>query len=369
MRWIGERLRDAVAAKGLTQEAISSAAGVSRQTFAEWIKGQTPRGNHLLSLCRILDADPASFFENDAAAVVPAHRTRRTAKRTSERDTLAADLATEYLPLFDGVPVPPLLMACRVACKPAAGALADEVRSIAGVSDSSQPLDYEHVFRLLDRLRVCAVFRRFPDDLKDYAFYTRLGDHRTVFVNSQTNVLDLIYPLLHEAVHAVRDVGTMAPVEYSNSDEAFCEQVASLAQFPAGYLDRVHSQVKGRIPAIQVNTLKAIATEKHHVIYGLVKAIGEHGGRLDLNIRAIHGADANLRKRFPTVETCLLASTAEEYVSNLQGLSPYFVRVLRSKAENITLRTLSSLLDLSSVQDAKEIRHTLREPDAHACAM
>jgi hypothetical protein len=158
-------------------------------------------------------------------------------------------------------------------------------------------------------------------------------------------------------------------VEYADADEVLCETVASLVQFPTGYLERVRDQIRGRTAAIQVNTLKAIASENHHVVYGLVKAMERHGIRLDLDSRAIHGSDGNLRKMFPTVESHLQAKTAEDFLSNIEALSPYFMRVLRSKAGNVTLRTLSNLLDLGSVQDAKEIRGLLRETDPHARAV
>ena len=62
-------------------------------------------------------------------------------------------------------------------------------------------MDYGDAFHLLDQLGITTIFRFFPERVKDYAFYTRIHDHRVVFVNNSTNVLDLIFPVLHEAVN------------------------------------------------------------------------------------------------------------------------------------------------------------------------
>lgn len=367
MRWRGEVLKRVVTQKNLTQEAFSAKVGVTRQTFIEWTKGQVPKGNHLLALCRVLAVAPASLFTEDVPLMVPAHRTRRKAKRTAERDVLAAQLAAEYVPLFDGVPAPALLPSCPPGQDEDASAVAGELRRIAGMGDPGRPMDHEHACRLLDRLGVCLIVRTFPAELKDYAFYTRVGVHRCVFVNGQTNVLDLIYPLLHEAAHAIRDTEETPPAEYSQEEEDFCEAVANAAQFPCDYIEQARQLLRGKSAAIQVNTLKTLATQNHHAAYGLYKALTAGSSpTLALAPAGIHGADGNLRKISPAVRENLHAATAEAYIVRLSDLSPYLVRVLRAKAGSITLRTLVHLLDLDSVLDARQVRDLLREPAANA---
>lgn len=93
--------------------------------------------------------------------------------------------------------------------------MAVELRQLTTPESPKRPLDYQHVFRLMDRLGICVVFRSFPEGLKDYAFYVRISTHRVICVNKRTNVLDLIHPLLHEVVHAVRDSGPLPRAEYT----------------------------------------------------------------------------------------------------------------------------------------------------------
>jgi hypothetical protein len=57
----------------------------------------------------------------------------------------------------------------------------------------------------MKKLGIKVIFRYFPETIKAYAFYTQICGHRVTFVNNHTNTLDLIFPFIHEAVHAIRD--------------------------------------------------------------------------------------------------------------------------------------------------------------------
>lgn len=370
MKWLGDKLKNLLAERGLTQEAFSEMVGVSRQTYSEWVKGQVPKGSHLLKLCRVLKIEPDFLFQDDTPLLVPAHRTRGVAKRTPARDRLAAGLAREYAPLLDGVPAPALQMVCPHDGVQAVEALAKELRRLAAPELSSRPLDYEHVFQLLGKLGICVVFRAFPEGLKDYAFYVRISMHRVIVVNRTTNVLDLIYPILHEVVHAVRDVGMEPRTEYTEEEESFCDAVASATQFPPEYVAQVWAMLKGKSAAIQVNTLKTLARDNLHAVFGIVKALQRAGDEVKIANRGIHGADANLRKCFPSISDCLEGDIPADFLHNMEECSPFLVKVLRERVESLTLRTLQILLDLPSIQDARQIREELMlEQSAHACPL
>ena len=90
MKWLGDKLKNLLVERGLTQEAFSEMVGVSRQTYSEWVKGQVPKGSHLIKLCRVLDIEPDSLFIEVAPLIVPSHRTRRTAKRPPDRVRIAS---------------------------------------------------------------------------------------------------------------------------------------------------------------------------------------------------------------------------------------------------------------------------------------
>jgi len=92
-----------------------------------------------------------------------------------------------------------------------------------------------------------------------------------VFVNNNTNILDLIFPLLHETIHAIRDeeLNTMDdPVE-----ENFCDLVAGYIQFPGEYVSMVAKTIINRRIGIQINLLKEFAEKNSHSLFGIVQQL------------------------------------------------------------------------------------------------
>lgn len=81
--------------------------------------------------------------------------------------------------------------------------------------------------------------------------------HRIVFVNNSTNIIDLIFPVLHEAVHAIRD-----EIQINNgfdaAEEAFCDKVANYIQFPDGYVRMVYDVINNQIDNITNRKLREI---------------------------------------------------------------------------------------------------------------
>ncbi len=133
--------------------------------------------------------------------------------------------------------------------------------------------------------------------VKAYAFYTKINDHRVVFVNNATNVLDLIFPLLHEAVHAIRDELSIND-GYDEAEEKFCDMVANHVQFPDEYVKMVYEMIKDLDIPIQINKLKTFVANYSHALYGVMKRIQSINPNFDLKIG---GADTNLKKKFPTI--------------------------------------------------------------------
>jgi len=302
--------------------------------------------------------------------VVPRFRRRRNAKETEAVHTAALTLAAEYTALLEPRDMPVLQRVVRRADDEAASQLAAQMRGLAGLGDSRSPADYTHAFRLMEALGLCVVFRSFPAALKDYAFYTVVNGQRVVFVNADTNLLDVIFPMLHEAVHAVWDPEDAKPRSAKEEDD-FCDKVAGLVQYPDGYVDDVFAAIKGRPASVQVQTLKDFAARNHHVVYGVVRRIEVRHGKLRLEARGIHGADGNLRNQFPaSLSDALMSDGPGGYVDALRRLSPIWFRVVLHHLEGITLRKLADVLGLESVLDAKEVREELarvREGQVDAC--
>jgi transcriptional regulator with XRE-family HTH domain len=361
MKWSGANLKNLCEQQGIAISALAKHLEVSRRTVYDWIGGQVPKGNHLLALCRFLSIDPEVLFgKTTSPALVPTHRTRKRALVNQDRQELATELAEEYAVVCEGLRLPVIQPVVRVADNNAAEALAISFREIAGLSDT-MPMTYNQVFRLLEKLGICVVFRTFPMELKDYAFYTRIWGHRVVFVNLLNNVLDTIFPIIHEAVHAVRDEKNPSDSGYDENEELFCDCVANLTQFPPDYINQVYSGMKKLATAAKVNWLKSMAAMHRHAIYGLVKSMERSCGTVGLSPSAVHGADSNLHKDFPLLRDVLCEGieTPSDYAEHLQRLSPLFFDALCMNGPSLSVRKLAELLELPSVIDAQELRDFL----------
>jgi hypothetical protein len=217
-------------------------------------------------------------------------------------------------------------------------------------------MSYDNAFHLLDQLGITTIFRIFPERVKDYAFYTRIHDHRVVFVNNSTNVLDLIFPVLHEAVHAIRDEAYTNNY-YDIEEEEFCDNVANYVQFPDEYVKFVFETIKGLPTGHKINKLKVFGHKYSHSLFGIFKRLKTIDPTLNINIG---GAGTNLKKEFRTIGDILFEDDdPKSYVKLLTALTPRFINILKEQNENISYRKLGQLLGLESALDAKEIKKIL----------
>jgi hypothetical protein len=279
-------------------------------------------------------------------------------KITEATQQTAIALAKEYLGIFKNSKGPEVIPVVRTQDgkgRNDARQVAEKLRSRSGIP-VDRPFDYKNTFRLAEALGIHVIFRDFPDSIKSYAFYVTIDGRRVVFVNRSTNVIDLIFPLLHELVHAVRDE-IRREGEYDEEEEAFCDSVASFVQFPPSYVELVYGTIKLLSKAQQVNTLKSFAVNYHHSLYGIVKAIKAVEPSFELQVG---GADSNLRKQFPTIGQEMSAeSDVRNFLQILRFLSGNFLNIVTSQVESISNRKLAEILNVESELDAEEIRAEL----------
>ena len=352
MAWDGGKLRNIAKEKGVSLSRLSEILNVSRQTVNDWIKGQVPKGSHLIELSRVLDVTPSFFFPDEIPAIitVPLHRKRGVAKITKTMKQDATQIAKQYEKFFKWGREPGLVPVLRIEKrdKKSALALSEKLRELSGIGDN-KPMDYEHTFRLLFSLEIVTIFRYFPKALKGYAFYCKIHKHRVVFINNETNLLDLIFPLLHETIHAIRDEEGNALGD--PEEEKFCDMVANHVQFPEPYISHVYSTIRGMSKPRQINLLKKYSAENSHSMFGVFEQLKELDPSLDLEIG---GANTNLKKKFPSIGDILFRENdARSYVQNLQMLSPHFVDMVASQIDNVTTRKTGDWLGLESRLDAE----------------
>ncbi|MFH2067390.1 MAG: XRE family transcriptional regulator [Pseudomonadota bacterium] len=359
MDWLGEKIKDLIKENNISIVKLAEKIGVSRQTVNDWINGQVPKGSHLINLCKLFNINPDYFFEDgfNDSITVPVHRTRRAAKVTAKMQKDAVSLAREYDLLFRNdtdVGILPVMRG-HGRDEKTTQKVANALRTRAGISNEMPP-DYGHAFALMENLGIKIIFRNFPQKIKAYAFYTKIHNHRIVFVNNATNILDLIFPLLHESVHAVRDEYRVND-GFDEEEELFCDNVSNHIQFPDEYVRMVYTVIKDLKPAIQINKLKSFGEQYSHALFGLVKRIQNIDPSFSLSIG---GADTNLKKRFPAIGEILFGEKEpRDYVKILAELSPLFVRTIISQLDGLTDRKLGELLGIDTVMDAKSIKAEL----------
>jgi hypothetical protein len=163
--------------------------------------------------------------------------------------------------------------------------------------------------------------------------------------------LDLIFPLLHETIHAIRegDEGS----SYDEEEELFCDAVAGSAQFPSEYLESVYNTIEGRRESHQINLLKEISSKNGHAMFGIVEKIKELHPNFHLKVAA---ADTNLKKQFQTIGDILFSEQdAKCYVDVLKELTPHFFEMVSNRISDVTIRKLGEWLGLESGLDAKVV--------------
>lgn len=363
MEWVGSRIKILSKEKGVPLTRVAEDLQVSRQTINDWIKGQVPKGTHLIGLCKIFNVSTDYFFQEDSVSPIsiPLHRTRGRAKLSTNMEHNAMILAKEYEGLFRFAPSPGLVPVFRGGHDTESSlSLAQTLRSIVGV-EPGKPMDYEKAFALLAKLNIVCIFRAFPAHIKGYAFYCRIHRHRVIFVNTATNVLDLVFALLHETVHAVRDEEGYAV--YDNEEEIFCDMAAGLAQYQDNYVETVFNTIKDKPSGQQINLLKEYSGKYCHSIYGIFSQIKSR--HADFSLRT-GGADTNLKKDFPIVGEILFESKEPvAYIMNLKELSPLFFDIISKQIDNPSTRKFGEWLGLESPLDAQQVRTAWRELPEH----
>jgi len=359
MEWVGAKIKNLIKENNFSTVKLAEKTGVSRQTVNDWIKGQVPKGNHLINLCKLFNVNPDFFFSKDfdSSISVPVHRTRKTAKVTPAMQKDALELARIYEVLFKNDANSSVVPVVRVHNRSdeAAKKIATELRLRAGISQDLPP-DYKQTFSLLEQLGIKVIFRYFPDKIKAYAFYTKIHGHRIVFVNNSTNIIDLIFPVLHEAVHAIRDEIQINDA-FDTEEENFCDKVANFIQFSDEYIHMVYDVINGLSKGIQVNKLKTFGKTHKHALFGVIERIKTIDPSFDLKIG---GADSNLKKGFPSIGDILfLSNDPNDYVTKISELSPLFTSVILNQIDSITNRKLGEILGIESVLDVKAVKDEL----------
>ncbi|MDD3847468.1 MAG: hypothetical protein PHC90_14060, partial [Syntrophorhabdaceae bacterium] len=94
-----------------------------------------------------------------------------------------------------------------------------------------------------------------------------------------------------------------------------------------------------------------------HSLFGIVKAIKATRPRFEL---PVGGADANLRKQFPTIGEIIFAGDdPREFLRKMSALSKNFLGIVSGQLESISDRKLAEIFGVDGGLDGKEIKAEL----------
>ncbi|NLX26176.1 MAG: helix-turn-helix transcriptional regulator [Lentisphaerae bacterium] len=356
MKWDGNKLKSACEAQGFSVSGLAEALSVTRPTVYKWFEDQVPKGHHLLKLCGLLDVAPDSLFEQEESAVtVPVHRARSNARITNERRQRSHELAESYVPLFNDVRAVDVLSVIRTTGfdEENVQEAALKLRRLAEIPDKV-PCSYKHAFHLLEKLGCYTIFVPLPDEIKSSAFFSKIHGHRVVFVNRYSNVLDLVFYLLHESVHAAFD-----EQEISAELETFCDSVASAVQFPAEYIHLTKELLESLPSTQQKRLIKKLAEENGHATYGLTKQLFPSDKSRH---RSAAQTDCALRKKYPTLDELFFSKTeSAHFLALYHQLSPQYLRLIASASGQFSARRIGELMGLESELDASLVKEELAQ--------
>jgi len=362
MSWDGGQIKVLLKEKNITQADLASRIGVSRQALIEWTKEQIPKGGHLLKLCQELGVSPDIFFKSDVSSriAVPMHRTRRTAKLNTDMQQEAFDIASNYELFFREALEPGLVQSLRISKKTEAEAIraSKSLRKMTNLNDDV-PLNFSKVFELTYKLGINLIFTEFHPKIKAYAFYTKINGHRVVFVDFNTSIIDLIFAILHENIHSIRDESNVYENSciYEKEEEDFCDKVASYVQLTEGYIEEIVDILTGLSKSNQIARLKKIAQRNNYSLHAIYKRVRKYWPNFDLNI---YPADTNIRKKSPNAKKYFFNTKDHRtYLKTWIDISPLFINNLIEQSERLSSRRISELLSLESELDARELKKEL----------
>ncbi len=365
MNFNGNIIKQKAKDAGLSLLSLAEKLNVSRQAINSWMNGKVPRGHHLVELCSLLNVKPDVFFpcSTENMIKIPLHRTVRKKDVTPEMQKSSVKMAMEYLNLFKYAPAFSMVSVVRLANRSDENAklVAEHLRGLAKIGNE-KVIGYEEVFQLFEKLGIYAVFCSFPSVIakQSYAFYTKMANQRVVFINIDTNVLDLIFQLLHETVHAIRDEDQTVINNFE--EEEFCDKVAMYTQFPDYYVDMVVKIINGCKHSEQIiNKLKELSADYKHSLFGIYYRL-KAKNLFPEELNNIGGAATNLAKKFPTCRQILFHNPDPRFFVDVQfKLSPLFMKLVSQNISSVSVRKVAEWLGLDTTMDAQAVIEEIKK--------
>jgi len=256
---IGERLRVARTASGMTQEQAAESVGLSRTTLVAIEKGdREPRAEELIALAKLYDVSVHSLLRPTAMKVEIVGQFRKKPSRApgADRDAIAAlgllhDIAAAYIELerrlnkVSAIDYPPERRIGRGRIAQQAEEIAAELRSRLGLGLG--PLsNLEAILELELGLRI--FVRALPSSVSGaYAYHPELG--ACIVLNKLHPHSRRRWTLVHELAHFMttrfEPTVMMASETRKSPDDVFADGFAAAFLMPSATVRRIFEEYVG----------------------------------------------------------------------------------------------------------------------------
>lgn len=314
-------IADAMKKRGLTQTALASELGVSREAVSKWIRGESkPRPAKVLRIARLLELSFDEIYQ-DVAFESPAvaFRKKGSAKTTDEHVQRAQDMGlllrnlVDYLP-FDTLSYPAAFMKPSTDYEYVSHA-ARQIRKRMNLSAES--VDFKNIIEFFAEVHAVLIPVMWGrKNQHENALHVFLPNSNTswIYLNLDTKIMDFKFWMAHELAHV------KTPTLDEADSELFADRFAAELLFPASIADRYLDELSNAPgPGAFVNKVRDIATGfviSPVTIFEQVNRAAELRGKQRFEVD-IHPATANFNKQFKEVNEILFETaspSAHNYV-------------------------------------------------------
>jgi hypothetical protein len=272
----GAILQEIISAKSLPVGTFAQQLGVSRQSYANWIKENRIPPRRLLEIKKVLSLSSEDFKTLMKPAEKPLKvyfKTIRNISISDQQKIEVEQLSKEYFRLEKS----------RIGSKKVKSVITtDDPRGMAEaivgqLGLSLCHINLENTLHALEAFNIHVIFHDFGEEFVDQkgCAACAIGDDRSlIFVNSREAIEDVLSRVYHEACHVFSDHH-----ESTDHNEKFCDQVAYEVVTPRGFFLERKDELK-KLFAADIRKSPLLAKELARILSagfsGVIATLKEH---------------------------------------------------------------------------------------------
>lgn len=369
-----DKIKQAMAARGLNQAKLSEALSVTRTSITNWFKGEKfPRPDKLLKLGMTLGLplNQLVLEQNPPLAPLVSFRKKMNRKTRDEHFERASDmgrlleLLVDFYP-FDNLVQPPTLKTPEPEYAYLQKVSAS-IRKDLGIKPT-EPVTFKQLIQKFVELEVVIIPVLWGNkETHGNALRIFLPASKTtwIYLNLDSHVHDFLFWMVHELGHVI------SPSLQGNTvkSEDFADQFAQIFLFPEPCARKAYNDVL-RQKTTTKRVSKILSYAKKHMIspitvYRAINSFADYHGLKLLGFdRSLYGATSKFNKKYLSISETLNNGepfSAEEYIKTSETIfqTPFFKILKKYLSETEKSPGFVQTILATTLLDAKEIHSEL----------